>query len=60
MCKVAETTVKNYLNGTYKIPYWATYTFMSAHDFYNGYYKADIHYIETEDSEEDFYRNTND
>ena len=40
LSNVRESTVLNYIDGTYKIPDWATYTFFDVKDFYHNYYKA--------------------
>ena len=40
LSNVRESTVLNYIDGTYRIPDWATYTFFNAKDFYHNYYKA--------------------
>ena len=51
LSNVRESTVLNYIDGTYKIPDWATYAFFNVKDFYHNYYKAGETHIKKQEFE---------
>lgn len=52
LSNVRESTVLNYIDGTYKIPDWATYAFFDVKDFYHNYYKAGETHIKKQEFED--------